>query len=464
MAEDSTLFSGWGRTQPSAGHQAVARDVAGVEDAVRAAGSRGVLVRGLGRAYGDAAQNGGGTVLSLRGDLAGGPSPVGSIRLDAARGEVTAWGGASLDDVMRQIVPRGFFVPVTPGTRHVTVGGAFAADIHGKNHHVDGSFANHVTSLRLVLADGTSRTVSPETDHATFWATAGGMGLTGVVTECTFRALPIETSRILVDTERTRDLDDVLARMTDGDERYRYSVAWIDLLARGSRLGRSVMTRGDHAPAATLAGRAARDPLGFAPKSLADVPPVVPRGLLNHASVRAFNESWYRKAPKRRIGQVVPISRFFHPLDAVHHWNRLYGRGGFLQYQFVVPFGAEATLRQVVEEMVRFGVPSFLAVLKRFGDGNPGPLSFPMPGWTLALDVPAGLDGLGGLLRRLDERVLAAGGRHYLAKDAHIGPGEVKSGYPRLSEWIAVRESLDPEGVWQSDLGRRLDLCGTRRS
>jgi len=145
LAEDSTLFSGWGRTQPSAGHQAVARDVAGVEDAVRAAGSRGVLVRGLGRAYGDAAQNGGGTVLSLRGDLAGGPSPVGSIRLDAARGEVTAWGGASLDEVMRQIVPRGFFVPVTPGTRHVTVGGAFAADIHGKNHHVDGSFANHVT-------------------------------------------------------------------------------------------------------------------------------------------------------------------------------------------------------------------------------------------------------------------------------------------------------------------------------
>jgi len=464
LADHLELYSGWGRTQPSAGHPSSARDVGGIEDALRHAGSRGAVVRGLGRAYGDAAQNAGGTVLTLREDAASGPTRAGTVRLDVARGEVTAWGGVSLDEVMRQIVPRGFFVPVTPGTRHVTVGGALAADIHGKNHHVDGSFANHVTSCTLVLADGTARTVGPNTDQAAFWATAGGMGLTGVIASCTFRVLPIETSRILVDTDRTHDLDDVLARMTEGDERYRYSVAWIDLLARGGRMGRSVLTRADHAPAAALSGRAGRDPLGFAPKALADVPPVVPGGLLNHATVRAFNESWYRKAPKHRVGQIVPISRFFHPLDAVHHWNRLYGRGGFLQYQFVVPFGAEPTLRQVVEEMVRFGVPSFLAVLKRFGEGNAGPLSFPMPGWTLALDVPAGLDGLGGLLRRLDERVLAAGGRHYLAKDAHIGPGELKSGYPRLSEWTAVRESLDPDGVWQSDLGRRLGLCGPRRS
>ncbi len=212
-----------------------------------------------------------------------------------------------------------------------------------------------------------------------------------------------------------------------------------------------------------LSGRALRDPLAFAPRALADVPPVVPTGLLNQATVRAFNETWYRKAPKRRCGQIVSISRFFHPLDAVHHWNRLYGRGGFLQYQFVVPFGAEATLRRVVEEMVRFGVPSFLAVLKRFGAANPGPLSFPLPGWTLALDIPARLDGLAGLLRRLDEQVLDAGGRHYLAKDAHIGPGEVKAGYPRLAEWAAVRDAVDPDGVWQSDLGRRLGLCRPRR-
>jgi decaprenylphospho-beta-D-ribofuranose 2-oxidase len=415
-----------------------------------------VLARGLGRAYGDAAQNGGGTVLRLSGERP-------RISLDAARGEVTVWGGASMDDVMRHLLPRGWFVPVTPGTRHVTIGGALAADIHGKNHHVDGSFANHVTSVRLVMADGSERVVVPERDGPLFWATAGGMGLTGVIAECTFRLIPVETSRIIVDAQRTTDLDDVLSRMTEGDARYRYSVAWIDLLARGRRLGRSVLTRGDHAPLAALSGRALRDPLAFAPKALADVPPIVPPGLLNHTTVRAFNEFWYRKAPRRRDSRVMGIAGFFHPLDAVHHWNRLYGPGGFLQYQTVVPFGAEDTLRGVVEEVVRFGVPSFLAVLKRFGPGNPAPLSFPMPGWTLALDIPAHLHGLGGLLRRLDEQVLAVGGRHYLAKDAHIGPDELKAGYPRLAEWLAVREAVDPDGVWQSDLGRRLGLLGGRR-
>jgi decaprenylphospho-beta-D-ribofuranose 2-oxidase len=451
------MFSGWGGTQPSAAHPADATAVAEIADVVRRAGNRGVLARGLGRAYGDAAQNAGGTVLSLRDGAT-------KVRLDAARREVTAWAGVSMDDVMRQIVPLGFFVPVTAGTRHITVGGALAADIHGKNHHVEGSFANHVTAASLVMADGSTTVVRPDVNDALFWATAGGMGLTGVVAECTFRVLPIETSRIVADTERARDLDDVLARMTDGDARYRYSVAWIDLLARGARLGRSVLTRGDHAPRAALSGRSLREPLAFAPRALADVPPIVPPGLLNQATVRAFNETWYRKAPRSRAGQIVSISRFFHPLDAVHHWNRLYGPGGFLQYQFVVPFGAEAALRRVVEEMVRFAVPSFLAVLKRFGESNPGPLSFPMPGWTLALDIPARLDGLGGLLRRLDEQVLSAGGRHYLAKDAHIGPGEVKAGYPRLAEWAAAREAVDPGGVWQSDLGRRLGLCGPRRA
>lgn len=461
LAERSQLYAGWGGTQPSVGRPAAAAGTEEIAAAIRRADSRGVLVRGLGRAYGDAAQNAGGIVLSLRD---GGHEHASQIRLDPARGEVTTWAGVSMDQVMREIVPRGFFVPVTAGTRHITVGGALAADIHGKNHHLDGSFANHVASFTLVSPDGTARVVTPEGDAALFWATAGGMGLTGVVAECTFRVLPIETSRISVDTERARDLDDVMARMTDGDQRYRYSVAWIDLLARGRRLGRSVLTRGDHAPRAALCGRSLRDPLAFAPRALADVPPIVPPGLLNQVTVRAFNETWYRKAPKFRQGQIVSIARYFHPLDAVHHWNRLYGPGGFLQYQFVVPIGAETTLRRVVEEMVRFGVPSFLAVLKRFGDGNAGPLSFPIPGWTLALDIPARLDGLGGLLRRLDEQVLTAGGRHYLAKDAHIGPAELKAGYPRLAEWIAVRDAVDPHGVWQSDLGRRLGLCGPGRS
>ena len=416
---------------------------------VAAAGERGVLVRGLGRSYGDAAQNGGGTVVRL-------VAPSDAVVLDAAAGTVAAHAGASLDAVMRAIVPHGWFVPVTPGTRYVTVGGAIASDVHGKNHHVDGSFGAHVRSMRLLMADGVVRDLTPGVDPELWWATIGGMGLTGAILEATFAVLPIGSSRCLVDTTRAADLDEILSLMETGDDAYRYSVAWVDLLARGRRLGRSVLTRGDHAPADAVRGSR---PLAYAPRFLAAVPPGLPN-LLNHASVRAFNEVWFRKAPRRRTGEVQSITRFFHPLDAVAGWNRLYGRHGFLQYQFVVPFGAEDTLRDVVERVARSGHASFLAVLKRFGPANPAPLSFPTPGWTLTMDLPAGATGLRELLHDLDERVLDAGGRHYLAKDAHTTPEAIRRGYPRLAEWQEARHKADPDGVWVSDIARRLELVG----
>ena len=189
------------------------------------------------------------------------------------------------------------------------------------------------------------------------------------------------------------------------------------------------------------------------------MPPVVPGpGVINHATIKAFNELWYRKAPRRRIGQIVSIPGYFHPLDFVGSWNRLYGRRGFVQYQFLLPFGEEAALRQVIERLAASGAPSFLGVLKRFGPANPAPLSFPEPGWTLALDVPAATHGLSGLLHGLDDLVLGAGGRHYLAKDAHTTPEAIRRGYPRLDEWRATRAEADPGGVWASDLSRRLRL------
>ncbi len=231
--------------------------------------------------------------------------------------------------------------------------------------------------------------------------------------------LPIETSRCAVDTERAADLDELLALMESGDAGYRYSVAWIDLLAQGAALGRSVLTRADHARVDELSPRQAVTPLDYRPGHLATVPPVpVPGGVLNHASIAAFNDAWFRAAPRRRIGQIVSIPRFFHPLDAVGRWNRLYGRRGFLQYQFVVPFGAERALQAVIERLAGSGTASFFAVLKRFGVSNPAPLSFPAPGWTLALDIPASAPEVGPLLADLDELVLGAGGRHYLAKDS----------------------------------------------
>jgi len=417
------------------------------------AGERGALVRGLGRSYGDAAQNGGGLVLRLQGSAS-------DAVLDPAAGLVTVGAGASLDDLMRVVVPRGWFVPVTPGTRFVTIGGAIASDIHGKNHHVDGSFANHVEQITLLLADGSTATVSPTDDAELFWATFGGMGLTGIVLSATIRLLRIETSRMSVDTQRVGDLDTLFATMSEGDEAHRYSVAWIDLAAKGRHLGRSALTRGDHARLDELPLRLQADPLAYGPRQLLSVPPLVPRpGVLNHVTVAAFNEFWFRKTPRSRVGEIQSIGSYFHPLDMVGDWNRLYGRPGLVQYQCVVPFGQEDVMRRIIEQLSAAGVASFLAVLKRFGAANPAPLSFPQPGWTLALDMPASGPGLGTLLHRLDTMVLDAGGRNYFAKDAHTTPETVRRGYPRLAEWQAVRRRVDPLQVWQSDLGRRLLLA-----
>ena len=288
-------------------------------------------------------------------------------------------------------------------------------------------------------------------------ATAGGVGLTGAVVEATLRMLRIETSRVLVDTERAEDLDDAMARLESGDHRYRYSVAWVDTLAGGRRLGRSVLSRGDHAPARALDGEPAREPLALGPDRAIAALPWAPSWLLRPATVRAFNEAWFRRAPREERGRVAAIRSFFHPLDGVRDWNRLYGRGGMLQYQLVVPFGAEATIRGALERLAKARAPSFLAVLKRLG-AESGPLSFPMAGWTLALDMPAGRDVLADPLDDLDRMVVEAGGRVYLAKDSRLQPELLPRMYPRIDEWRAVRDRLDPDRRMCSDLARRLGL------
>ncbi|MCU0268712.1 MAG: FAD-binding oxidoreductase [Acidimicrobiales bacterium] len=412
---------------------------------------RGALARGLGRSYGDAAQNAGGRVIDTTG--------LASLELDAETGTVTASAGMDLDRLLRVLVPRGFFVPVTPGTRQVTVGGAIAADIHGKNHHRAGSWTDHVVSFRLLTPDGVVQQVSRDTDGELFRATAGGMGLTGVVLDATFRCPRIETSRLVVDTDRAADLDTVMALMEEGDRHYPYSVAWIDLVATGRHLGRSVLTSGRFARLDELPASSGDEALVFEPLELVGAPPGIPSGLLNPLTIRAFNELWYRKAPTRRRDELQTIAQFFHPLDGVRNWNRLYGPQGFLQWQCVVPFGAEATLRSMVERLARSGCPSFLAVLKRFGPGNDGYLSFPAPGWTLALDIPTGSTDLPRLLDELDTSVAEAGGRIYLAKDARLRPELLDAMYPQLPDWRRVRARVDPDGRLRSDLGRRLGLC-----
>ncbi|MFM8793702.1 MAG: FAD-binding protein [Acidimicrobiales bacterium] len=444
-------LSGWGRTAFS-----VARTmVPGSEDDVRrvatAPGPRGAVARGLGRSYGAAAQNAGGTVL-LMPDCAVGRS----FALDPVAGTVVAPAGMSLDEVLKRVVPQGWFVPVTPGTRFVTVGGAIASDVHGKNHHVDGSFGEHVRSMRVLLSSGEVVTLSATERPEWFWATVGGMGLTGVILDAEFSLLPIRSSRVRVETERLADFDAVVAAMSPGgDDSYRYSVAWVDLLATGRSTGRGVLTRGDPADASEAGGG---DPLAYDPKVRVAAPSWVPNGLLNKASIRVFNEAWYRKAPSKRHVGIESIPTFFHPLDGVRRWNHLYGPAGFIQYQFIVPLSEVDVLRRVIEAFAARGVASFLAVLKRMGPQNAAPMSFPTEGWTLTLDMGAGIRGLAELLASVDTMVLDAGGRHYLAKDSHVSPAAVRRGYARFGEWQQVRQAMDPAGTWNSDLARRLGL------
>jgi len=447
--EDDRLLTGWGRTAPSRAMVTTPANYDDVASSVRSVGARGVLARGLGRSYGDAAQSGGATVVDMTG--------LNRMDLDVAAGTLTADAGASVDQILRVIVPAGFFVPVTAGTRFVTVGGAIAADIHGKNHHGEGSFGQHVLRMTVIDGAGDVRVLAPDDPETSemFWATVGGMGLTGIIVEATIRLLPIETSRMSVDTVRCPDLDDVMSRMIEGDDDYRYSVAWIDSVAAS---GRGVLTRGDHAERTQLTDKEAVDPLAYATPSLPSAPSFIPNGLLNSASVRAFNEAWFRKHPKNRTGEIHSIPSFFHPLDGVRDWNRVYGPQGFLQYQFVVPDSAGWIVERTLSRLKDVGAPSFLTVLKRFGPANPAPLSFPQPGWTLAADVPAGIDELGPVLDELDELVASEGGRLYFAKDSRQSPSMVARTYPRLGEWQAVRDRMDPKGVFTSDLGRRLSL------
>ncbi len=427
--------------------------VEAVERAVSGAGPRGVLPRGLGRAYGDAAQNAGGAVLDMT-------ALRGFHDVDVHHGRVTVDAGVSLDELIAVLLPLGWFPRVVPGTRYVTVGGAIASDIHGKNHHGEGTFCEHVESFELLTPAGERMLVAPGDDA--FRATAGGMGLTGVVLRATLRLMRVETSWVREDVDRARDLDDVMARMAAGDAGYRYSVAWIDCLARGASLGRSVLMRGDHATLDELPPGRRERPLAPPPQPRLSAPPWAPNGLLRRSTVRAFNELYFRHAPASARDRLVALQPFFFPLDAVRGWNRMYGSRGFLQYQLVVPFGAEDALRDAVERLAGSGAASFLAVLKRFGGGR-GLLSFPVEGWTLALDVPASGSGLVGLLDGLDEVVAGAGGRVYLSKDSRLRPDVVGAMYPELPAWNEIRGRLDPDGRFNSDLSRRLGLTAPVR-
>jgi len=444
----STVLGGWGRFPLARCHVFRPERRAAVAEILAAKSAPTFIARGLGRSYGDAALNAdGGVIAHDRLDRV--------LAFDAGRGVLHCEAGVSIADVLRWWLPRGWFPPVTPGTKFVTLGGAIAADVHGKNHHRDGTIAMFVEALTLLTADGETVRCS-RTEHAdVFWATVGGMGLTGMILDVRLRLRPVETAWLRVEHRKARDLDETLGIFASKDADALYSVAWIDCLARGRATGRTIMMHGDHATVAEVR-EAGRAPFVTPQGAAATVPFDAPGALLNPLTVRLFNAVFY--TAHRDACRLVSVERFFYPLDAVTHWNRLYGRRGLVQYQIVLPLDeAERGLMTLLERLSASGRPSFLAVLKRLGPEDPGLLSFPREGYTLALDLPV-RDGIVEFLRDLDRIVLARGGRVYLAKDSTTTPDAVRAMYPRLDEFQAIAARLDPRGVLSSSLARRLGL------
>jgi len=436
------LVSGWGRFPVVNTDLLRPRSFQAVGEAI--ANRSGGVARGNGRAYGDAGIGLNQTIDMMAFDRVRWFDPEsGRIRLEA---------GVLISDLIDTFGPRGFLPFVVPGTRFVSIGGAIAADVHGKNHHCEGGFGRYVESLLLSTGQGEAIELSGTENPDAFFATIGGMGLTGAILEATIRLKRIETGWIHERVIPAANLHDAMTAL-DSSDSSTYSVAWIDCVAKGTAIGRSLIYLGEHARASEI-GNKVTFPQGHDPRI--SVPLDFPSAALNRYSVRAFNELYYRMG-ERRAGatHLVSIFPYFFPLDSIGAWNRIYGRRGFLQYQCIVPqSGARDVLGELLERISTRGNASFLAVLKKLGNGD-GIMSFGLAGYTLALDFPMTATIM-DFLDELDRLVVAAGGRLYLAKDARQSRATFEAGYPALQRFNEIRRSLDPSGRIQSRLSQRL--------
>lgn len=465
---EAKKLTGWGRTAPTTAEVLSTPDLDVIVDAVRQVAEqndskpahlkRGVIARGMGRSYGDPAQNSGGLVVDMQA-----LNKIHSIDPESAIVDVD--GGVTLDQLMKAALPYGLWVPVLPGTRQVTIGGAIGPDIHGKNHHSAGSFGDHVASMELLVADGCILHLEPEgsADDPTgelFWATVGGMGLTGIIVRARIRMTKTETAYFIADGDLTANLDETIEFHSDGSEHnYTYSSAWFDAISPEPKLGRAAISRGSLATLAQLeeiAPKLAKDPLKFNAPQLVTVPDIFPSFTMNKLSMIAIGELWWLKSGTYK-NKVQNLTQFYQPLDLIGEWNRGYGSKGFLQYQFVVPREAVEPFKDIVKDIQKSGHYSALNVFKLFGEGNKAPLSYPMPGWNVCVDFPI-KPGLGAFLDDLDKRVMEFGGRLYLAKESRTSAENFHKMYPGMEGWLKTRNAIDPTGVFASDMSRRLEL------
>jgi len=396
-----------------------------------------LLCHGLGRSYGDACLNDGGTLLLTRGlDR--------FIEFDEHAGTLRCDAGVSLAEVLRLIVPRGWFLPVLPGTSFVTIGGAIANDIHGKNHHAVGSFGNFVRSFRLRRSNGEVLVCSKESNRPLYFATIGGLGLTGMIEWSEIALKPVTNAWMDVETIRYQGLEEFFLLSAESEARFEYLVAWVDTSAKGKALGRGILMRGKHSTDAAL-----RSPQPNAGPAF-DMPFDMPSFLLNPLTIRLLNSAYYRKQMRRVQSAVVPYSGFFSPLDGIGKWNRMYGKRGFLQWQCLVPKSDNIhAFSEIFSTVVRSGLASFVSVMKTMGSiPSRGLMSFPGEGVTLALDFP-NVPRSFALLTELDELVKRAGGRIYPAKDARMSPSHFQSFYPQWRELEALRDPMFSSGLWR---------------
>jgi len=446
-------LTGWGRFPSIRGLAARPERRRDVEQALSDRDEAPVLAFGRGRSYGDAALiQDGRTLLTQRLDRI--------ISFDPRTGWLRCEAGVSLKTLVDLFVPRGFFPPVVPGTQFVSVGGAIANDIHGKNHHVDGTFSDHIRNVELLTAAGEIVICDARQESDLFWATVGGLGLTGIILAVDVKLAPIHNPWMQMESIRVENLDHFF-EVSAESKGFSHTVSWIDSVSKGASLGRGIYMRGRHAEPGTTesVGLVAKAAAAVSP--LLDVPFNGPNWLMNGLTMKAFNTAYFHKHPKGMKSVVSHYEPFFFPLDFVRNWNRIYGSRGMLQYQLVVPHDPEHTaVRDVLQTVTDAGLASFLSVIKEFGDDVHGGLSFPAPGVTLALDFPNSGQPLYEMLDRLDDIVADAGGRVYLGKDARLSKAHFQRMYPHWEAWKDIRDQWDPDHVFQSELGRRLGLSG----
>ena len=439
-------LSGWGRYPVLEAQTHQPRSVDTLQGLVLAAPN--LIARGNGRAYGDSAINTSATIGTRHLNR--------MIAFDPASGQLIAEAGVLLGDIIAAFLPRGWFPMVTPGTKFVTLGGAIAADIHGKNHHRVGSFRSCVDWIDVMGPDGETRRCSPQEDAALFDHTLGGMGLTGIILRAAIRLQPVETAWIRQTTIATPNLKAAMNAFEAAQEST-YSVAWIDCLGTGGNLGRSLVMLGEHAARTDLSPRQTKAPFQIKSKRKLNVLMDLPAFTLNSLTVRAFNALYYWAGARKTGTQLVDWDSYFYPLDAILGWNRIYGRKGFAQFQCALPMErSEAGLTALLYEIAEAGSGSFLAVLKRFGKQESA-FSFPMEGYTLALDFPVTLKTL-ALLERLDQITLVHGGRFYLAKDSRMTSATLRASDPRAADFQAHRDSQGFTSRFRSSQSERLAL------